>query len=245
MTTYVFIADLHLSQKHPCLVQGFFALLKHYKNYPNVHLYILGDWFNAWLGDDVESHWLDEIIEQLQQFTQVGHQLYFLVGNRDFTLGQDFLKKFNGQLLCEVSYLNIAHYRIRIEHGDALCTDDVDYQRFKKIIRSPMVLGILKRLPLSLRQKMADGFRKKSKQSNQTKSSEIMDVNAQAVNQAIQGIDVLIHGHTHRPKIHYIQQKQRIVLGDWREQNQQVSAMILEICVNGQLNFKEWVVDCY
>ena len=222
--TYLFIADLHLSPDHPRLVQGFLALLQQYQQ-QNTQLYILGDWFNAWIGDDYTAPWLDEIIQHLKQFTDAGNQIYFQVGNRDFALGQKFLNQFNGKLLPDVYTLNIGNQTFSIEHGDALCTDDVSYQRFRKIIRNPIILGILKSTPLSFRQKLANGFRKKSRAANQVKSYAIMDVNAQAVEHAVNDVDVLIHGHTHRPEIHDVHGKKRIVLGDWRADQ----AQILEI----------------
>ena len=235
--TYLFISDLHLSPDHPRLVRGFLALLKQYQD-KNTHLYILGDWFNAWIGDDYTAPWLDEIVSALQKFTAANNQVYFQVGNRDFALGQKFLKQFNGILLPNVYTLNIQRHTFRLEHGDALCTDDVAYQRFRKVIRNPILLGLIKRTPLSFRQKLANGFRKKSSENKQLKSYDIMDVNAKAVENVITEVDYLIHGHTHRPEIHQVLNKQRIVLGDWRED----SAWILEINEqeNSSLDFKKW-----
>ena len=235
--TYLFISDLHLSPDHPRLVRGFLALLKQYQH-KNTHLYILGDWFNAWIGDDYTAPWLDEIVSALQKFTAANNQVYFQVGNRDFALGQKFLKQFNGTLLPNVYTLNIQRHTFRLEHGDALCTDDVAYQRFRKVIRNPILLGLIKRTPFSFRQKLANGFRKKSSETKQLKSYDIMDVNAKAVENVITEVDYLIHGHTHRPEIHQVLNKQRIVLGDWRED----SAWILEINEqeNSSLDFKKW-----
>ncbi|WP_296283128.1 UDP-2,3-diacylglucosamine diphosphatase [uncultured Acinetobacter sp.] len=237
--TYLFIADLHLSPDHPRLVRGFLALLEHYQN-KNTQLYILGDWFNAWIGDDYTAPWLDEIVQQLKQFTDAGNQIYFQVGNRDFALGQKFLNKFNGQLLPDIYTLNIGNKRFHLEHGDALCTDDISYQRFKKIIRNPIILTILKSTPLSFRQKLANGFRKKSRDAQQNKSYEIMDVNQQAVEQALHKVEVLIHGHTHRPCIHDVDGKPRIVLGDWREKTSE--AMLLEVNENGGYKLFKWTI---
>ncbi|MBJ9957204.1 UDP-2,3-diacylglucosamine diphosphatase [Acinetobacter courvalinii] len=235
--TYLFISDLHLSPDHPRLVRGFLALLDEYKN-KNTQLYILGDWFNAWIGDDYAAPWLDEIVTALQSFSAAGNQIYFQVGNRDFALGQKFLDQFNAILLPDVYTLEIHHTKFRLEHGDALCSDDVAYQRFRKVIRNPVLLGLIKRTPLSFRQKLANGFRKKSSATKQLKSYDIMDVNAQAVESVIEQVDYLIHGHTHRPDIHQLQNKQRIVLGDWRED----TAWILELNPqeNYQLDFKQW-----
>lgn len=235
--TYLFISDLHLSPDHPRLVRGFLALLKEYKN-KNTQLYILGDWFNAWIGDDYSAPWLDEIITALQEFTAANNHVYFQVGNRDFVLGKKFLALFNATLLPDVYILEINHKRFRLEHGDALCTDDVAYQRFRKVIRNPILLGILKRTPLNFRQKLANGFRKKSSETKQLKSYDIMDVNLHTVENAIHQVDFLIHGHTHRPEIHEVFNKKRIVLGDWRED----TAWILEINEqeNFKLDFKKW-----
>ena len=235
--TYLFISDLHLSPDHPRLVRGFLALLKEYKN-KNTQLYILGDWFNAWIGDDYSAPWLDEIITALQEFTAANNHVYFQVGNRDFVLGKKFLALFNATLLPDVYILEINHKRFRLEHGDALCTDDVAYQRFRKVIRNPILLGILKRTPLNFRQKLANGFRKKSSETKQLKSYDIMDVNLHVVENAIHQVDFLIHGHTHRPEIHEVINKKRIVLGDWRED----TAWILEINEqeNFKLDFKKW-----
>nr|WP_257220787.1 MULTISPECIES: UDP-2,3-diacylglucosamine diphosphatase [unclassified Acinetobacter] len=234
----MFIADLHLSPEHPRLVRGFLALLEQYKT-QNTQLYILGDWFNAWIGDDFTAPWLDEIIAALKDFTALGNQIYFQVGNRDFALGQKFLDKFHGQLLQDVDYLHISNYKIRLEHGDLLCTDDVSYQKFRKVIRNPFLLGFLKSLPLSIRQKIANGFRKKSTETKQVKSYDIMDVNAEAVEKALEQADLLIHGHTHRPQIHDVHGKSRIVLGDWRAEQ----AQILEFNENpsvSDLKLKIW-----
>ena len=235
--TYLFISDLHLSPDHPRLIRGFLALMTEYQN-KNTQLYILGDWFNAWIGDDYTAPWLDEIVSALQVFAAAGNQVYFQVGNRDFALGLKFLNQFNGILLPNVYTLEIDHKKFRLEHSDALCTDDIGYQRFRKVIRNPILLGFLKRTPLSFRQKLANGFRKKSSETTQLKSYDIMDVNTQAVESVITPVDYLIHGHTHRPDIHHVLNKQRIVLGDWRAD----SAWILEInpLENNQLDFKQW-----
>ncbi|MDM1753598.1 UDP-2,3-diacylglucosamine diphosphatase [Acinetobacter towneri] len=237
--TYLFIADLHLSPDHPRLVRGFLDLLDAYQN-KHTQLYILGDWFNAWIGDDYTAPWLDEVVAHLKQFSQAaGNHIYFIVGNRDFALGQKFLDQFSGQLLPDVYTLHIGSQRVRLEHGDALCTDDVSYQKFRKIIRNPIILGTLKKTPLAFRQKLAQGFRKKSQQANQVKSYDVMDVNANAVAQALQRSDVLIHGHTHRPNIHNEHGKPRIVLGDWRTD----AAQILVIEPNQAL--ATWQLSCW
>jgi len=232
--TYLFISDLHLSENYPRLIRGFLDLLVDYAD-RNTHLYILGDWFNAWLGDDNDEEWIKPIVTALQQFHARGNHIYFQAGNRDFVLGTKFLQQFNAELLPEVAYLTLNGIRFRLEHGDALCTDDRSYQRFKKIIRNPVVLTLLRKTPLSFRKKLANNLRQQSKTAQQHKMAEIMDVNQDAVQQALSSCDILIHGHTHRPMIHPIEHKFRIVLGDWRISTQ--SAEILEINEQG-----EWVM---
>ena len=118
--------------------------------------------------------------------------------------------------------------KVRLEHGDALCSDDKGYQRFRKIIQHPISKKILLALPIKKRQQIAQDLRQKSKTDNAKKSLQIMDVNEQAVRQALQKADILIHGHTHRPAVHQIGDKKRLVLGDWRIRDNQVLA---EICL--------------
>ena len=214
----LFIADLHLSPKHPRLVRGFLDLLAHYQGNIN-QLYILGDWFEAWLGDDDHSQWLDDIVHALQIFTARGNQIFFMHGNRDFALGQQFMSRFGGQLITkERITIENAGQNIVLEHGDALCTDDRSYQRYKKIIRHPIIMNTLLRLPLTTRRKVAKKTRQRSKNSHQRKSAYVMDVNEQTVQAVLSNHDILMHGHTHRPAIHeYSNGKKRVVLGDWRE----------------------------
>lgn len=220
----LFIADLHLSPDHPRLVRGFLDLLVHYEGRID-QLYIVGDWFEAWLGDDDHSAWLDSIVKALQQFVAHGTQVFFMHGNRDFALGQQFMQRFDGQLIrTERLTIKNTGLTVMLEHGDALCTDDIAYQRFKKIIRHPLVMTTLLHLPLSLRRKVAQQARQKSKTSHQLKSADIMDVNEQAVATVLNQHDVLLHGHTHRPAIHaYSNGKKRVVLGDWREPDAEIN----------------------
>ena len=234
------IADLHLSEQHPRLTRGFLDLLRAHQDEPTA-LYILGDWFNVWLDDRDASPWLEPIITALQAFTQAGNQVYFLAGNRDFVLGQEFLNRFGGQLLQEPHFLTWQGLRLRLEHGDSLCTDDVSYQRFKKIIRNPVVLGVLKGLPFALKQKLGSFFRSKSREHQSQNHYQPIDVNMAEVQRQMQGIDVLIHGHTHRPEIQSLpHNKTRIVLGDWREN--EGSAYILELGSSPQLVLSQWTI---
>ena len=232
------IADLHLSEQHPRLTRGFLDLLRAHQDAPTA-LYILGDWFNVWLDDRDQSAWLTPIVAALQAFTQAGNQVYFLAGNRDFVLGQEFLNRFGGQLLQEPHFLTWQGLRLRLEHGDSLCTDDVSYQRFKKIIRNPVVLGVLKGLPFALKQKLGSFFRSKSREHQSQNHYQPIDVNMAEVQRQMQGVDVLIHGHTHRPEVQALSATQtRIVLGDWREESG--SAQILYLDDPKQWRLSEW-----
>ena len=234
------IADLHLSEQHPRLTRGFLDLLRAHQDEPTA-LYILGDWFNVWLDDRDASPWLEPIITALQAFTQADNQVYFLAGNRDFVLGQGFLNRFGGQLLQEPHFMNWQGLRLRLEHGDSLCTDDVSYQRFKKIIRNPLVLGVLKSLPFALKQKLGSFFRSKSREHQSQNHYQPIDVNMAEVQRQMQNVDVLIHGHTHRPEIQSLPQyKTRIVLGDWRED--EGCAFILELGSSPQLVLSQWTI---
>ena len=234
------IADLHLSEQHPRLTRGLLDLLRAHQDEPTA-LYILGDWFNVWLDDRDASPWLEPIITALQAFTQAGNQVYFLAGNRDFVLGQGFLNRFGGQLLQEPHFMTWQGLRLRLEHGDSLCTDDVSYQRFKKFIRNPVILGVLKSLPFALKQKLGNFFRSKSREHQSQNHYQPIDVNMAEVQRQMQNVDVSIHGHTHRPEIQSLpQNKTRIVLGDWRED--EGSAYILELGSSPQLVLSQWTI---
>nr|MEC7120477.1 UDP-2,3-diacylglucosamine diphosphatase [Pseudomonadota bacterium] len=214
----LFISDLHLSPEHPRLVRGFLALVDSLSPTQTNALYILGDWFEAWVGDDDDSDWLGPIVDALNVYTQAGGQVYVLHGNRDFLLGQGFLDRFAGKLLPEVSQLTHPTGQIRLEHGDLLCTDDVKYQQFRQMSRDPAWQAGMLAQPLEQRRQIAQMMRMQSQLNNANTPMNIMDVNAEAVATALQEADILLHGHTHRPETHLLAQgKQRVVLGDWRE----------------------------
>ena len=138
-------------------------------------------------------------------------------GNRDFLLDRGFLNVFGGELISEPYPLNIGEQRFRLEHGDALCSDDKKYQFFRKIMRHPFTKWYLLNKSLEKRLTIADNIRNRSKQNNSTKAAYIMDVNEASVNEVLHGYDALLHGHTHRPEIHRSDEgKTRYVLGDWR-----------------------------
>ncbi|MGP5408148.1 UDP-2,3-diacylglucosamine diphosphatase [Psychrobacter celer] len=223
----VFISDLHLSPEEPALVQAFLALLDDCLALPVLkRLFILGDWFEVWIGDDAyltlsdaarQTHWLTPLITKLKQLRIKGCEILVMHGNRDFLLGQPFCNLFGGELIDEPYMLTIGQQHYRLEHGDALCTDDKKYQFFRKIMRNRLTQWYLLNKSLEKRLAIAEKMRQKSQQNNANKAAHIMDVNDEAVIQAVANSDALLHGHTHRPDIHQAtDDKKRYVLGDWR-----------------------------
>ena len=223
----VLISDLHLSPEEPALVQAFLALLDDCLALPALkRLFILGDWFEVWIGDDAylllsederQTHWLTPLIVKLKQLRVAGCEILIMHGNRDFLLGQPFCSLFGGELIYEPYTLTVGQQNYRLEHGDALCIDDKKYQFFRKIMRNRFTQWYLLNKSLEKRLAIADKMRQKSQQNNANKAAYIMDVNEDAVIQAVTDSDALLHGHTHRPDIHQAtSNKKRYVLGDWR-----------------------------
>ena len=223
----VLISDLHLSPEEPALVQAFLALLDDCLALPALkRLFILGDWFEVWIGDDAylllsederQTHWLTPLIVKLKKLRVAGCEILIMHGNRDFLLGQPFCSLFGGELIYEPYTLTVGQQNYRLEHGDALCIDDKKYQFFRKIMRNRLTQWYLLNKSLEKRLAIADKMRQKSQQNNANKAAYIMDVNEDAVIQAVADSDALLHGHTHRPDIHQAtSNKKRYVLGDWR-----------------------------
>ena len=223
----VLISDLHLSPEEPALVQAFLALLDDCLALPTLkRLFILGDWFEVWIGDDAylllsederQTHWLTPLIVKLKKLRVAGCEILIMHGNRDFLLGQPFCNLFGGELIYEPYTLTVGQQNYRLEHGDALCIDDKKYQFFRKIMRNRLTQWYLLNKSLEKRLAIADKMRQKSQQNNANKAAYIMDVNEDAVIQAVADSDALLHGHTHRPDIHQAtSNKKRYVLGDWR-----------------------------
>ncbi len=218
-----FIADLHLAQNRPDMTACFLRFLKDEAIHAQ-RLYILGDLFEAWIGDDDDSAYLTTIAKALSTLSTLGTAIYYIHGNRDFLLGQPFAKKSAMILLPEVDLIDLYGKNVVIMHGDTLCTRDISYQQFRKKSRSWWWQAIAKSLPLFLRKKIAADYRKKSAAATAIKSQDIMDVTPDEVIKCLEDhhSQLLIHGHTHRPAIHELsannKEAKRIVLGDWYEQ---------------------------
>ena len=211
-----FISDIHLSDKHPELTQAFYTFLKESKE-ACTHLFILGDLFEAWIGDDDSTPLIQEIKSALREFTTNGPETFFIHGNRDFLIGQTFAEETGITILPDPYSLVINEQKIVISHGDFLCTDDVDYITFRNQVRTQEWQSDFLQKPLSEREAIAASMRDASQEATAEKSNTITDVNLDAVNSFIDEHkpDFFIHGHTHRPDIHEAGTSKRIVLGDW------------------------------
>ncbi len=211
-----FISDLHLQAQHPEITHIFFNFLSKLTQEADA-LYILGDLFEAWIGDDDLSSFNLPILQVLKQATQSGLPIFFIRGNRDFLIGQKFAEMTGVQILKDPSIIYLYGVRTLLMHGDSLCTFDVKHQKMRKIMHNRIFQRLALLIPLSLRRKIGGFWRKKSRSHISEAYSYMMDVNPHTVQEVIQKFQtpLLIHGHTHRPGIHPLPQVERIVLGAW------------------------------
>lgn len=216
----LFIADLHLCSEEPAITAGFLRFLAGTAREAQA-LYILGDLFEAWIGDDDPEPLHGEIALAIKDLVDAGVPCYFIHGNRDFLLGKRFARKSGMTLLPEEKILDLYGRKILILHGDTLCTDDHGYQAFRQKVHNPVIQRLFLALPLFIRKRIAARMRVGSKAANSSKSMTIMDVNPQAVINTLTRHQVqwMIHGHTHRPEIHPLTANGkpafRCVLGAW------------------------------
>ena len=225
MTT-LFISDLHLDGSRPDITDQFLDFLRQEARSARA-LYILGDLFEVWIGDDDPDADKRRVVGALRDVTANGVPCYVMHGNRDFLLGKRFCADTGAQLLADGTVIDLYGRRVLLMHGDTLCIDDPAYQRLRRIVRNPLVKLILRNLTLPQRQRLAAKMRAGSKahiDAMDKAAPDIMDVNQGAVVQAFRryGVDCMVHGHTHRPAIHEVDvdghQATRIVLGDWYDQ---------------------------
>ncbi|MEC6833702.1 UDP-2,3-diacylglucosamine diphosphatase [Photobacterium toruni] len=219
MTT-LFISDLHLSAERPDITACFLRFMAEETHHIDA-LYVLGDLFEMWIGDDEDSPFLRQVKQAFKTLTDAGTPCYFIHGNRDFLIGKRFSRQTGITLLPEHTVVDLYGTPTLILHGDTLCIEDQAYQRYRKKVHNPVIQWLFARLPLSYRVKVGDKFRSNSGKNNQTKSQSIMDVTQTEVVRVMRDANVtqMIHGHTHRPDIHDFDidgmPAQRIVLGDW------------------------------
>ena len=201
----LFISDLHLEAERPDIAKQFLTFMEQEARDAE-ELYILGDLFEAWVGDDDPN----------------AH--YFMHGNRDFMVGQEFANETGVKILKDPYKVTLYGRKTLLSHGDILCTDDVQYQRVRKMVRDPEWQQKMRAKPLKERLRIAQEARRQSLEQTINMSLEIMDVNQQAVEKVIRdyNVDILLHGHTHRPDVHTVdlgnRRAKRIVLGDWYTQ---------------------------
>ncbi|MFJ4157563.1 UDP-2,3-diacylglucosamine diphosphatase [Pseudomonas sp. NPDC089752] len=214
------ISDLHLQEERPDITRAFLDLLDGRARHAKA-LYILGDFFEAWIGDDAMTPFQQSICQALRQLSDSGTAVYLMHGNRDFLLGQDFCKAAGCTLLADPSVISLGGEQVLLMHGDTLCTRDVGYMKMRRYLRNPLTLWILRHLPLSTRHKLARKLRSESRSQTRMKATDIVDVTPEEVPKvmAAHGVKTLVHGHTHRPAIHKLvvngEPARRIVLGDW------------------------------
>lgn len=212
-----FIADLHLSEARPELTELFLRFMRGRARQAQA-VYILGDLFDFWVGDDEQSPLIESVKNAIRSVSDSGVACYFVHGNRDFMIGQRFARAAGMTLLPDYQVVNLFGRKALICHGDTLCTDDERYQRYRKKVHQKWRQRLFLMLPLALRLKIAAKIRRTSQHDKQYKTAEIMDVNPAftAATVAQYGVDLLIHGHTHRENIHQNDGFTRIVLGDWK-----------------------------
>ena len=222
MTT-LFISDLHLEADRPDIADQFLRFLETEALNADA-LYILGDLFESWVGDDDPNEHYQWIKQALRKLTRKGVPAFFMHGNRDFMIGEDFAAETGVTILSDPCVLDIHGDRVLLSHGDAYCTDDIEYQAVRKMTRDPQWQSMMLQKSLEERLAFATQARQASMARGGTISEEIMDVNDGAIDAAMReaGVTIMLHGHTHRPAIHTLmidgQPARRIVLGDWFEQ---------------------------
>jgi len=216
----LFVSDLHLDPARPAITALFLDFLARQAGRADA-CYILGDLFEAWIGDDDDAELGRRVAGALRALADSGVSVHFLHGNRDFLIGERFAAAAGVRLLPESEAINLYGEPVLLLHGDTLCTDDTDYQAFRAQVRDPAWQARLLELPLAQRRALAGQLRETSQQATQLKETAITDVNLEAVDGALRarGIRRMIHGHTHRPAIHEWmldgQPARRAVLGDW------------------------------
>jgi len=221
--TICFIADLHLSADRPDITDCFLHFMSTEATQCDA-LYVLGDLFEMWIGDDDDNPFHRQIKRAFKALTDSGVPCFFIHGNRDFLIGKQFSRETGVKLLPQHTVIDLFGTPTLILHGDTLCTLDESYQRYRKKVHNPFIQWLFFRLPLTWRQAIGRKMRSGSNHNNQMKSDSIMDVTPQAVIDLMKAhkVNQMIHGHTHRPAVHDLsidgQHATRTVLGDWYDQ---------------------------
>ena len=213
----LFISDLHLQPAHPATSAAFFDFLERHARRAQ-QLYLLGDLFEFWAGDDdIGDPFHEQVVAALRKVSDGGTRVYWIGGNRDFLVSTGFAEAAGLTLLPETHVTEIGGQRLVLLHGDAQCTEDVKYMQFRAMVRQPAYQAQFMAMPLAQRKAIIAGMRESSRTEQGAKSYEIMDVTPQAIGDVFTqtGTDVMIHGHTHRPALHQVGATRRYVLPDW------------------------------
>lgn len=217
----LFISDLHLCEERPHINEMFYRFTRDIAPAAEA-LYILGDLFEYWVGDDdVDDPLAASVAAALKQISARGVAVYLMLGNRDVMMGEDYARRCGAELIPDPTVVDLYGTRTLLMHGDTLCTDDTEYQKFRQYIHDPRTQAQLRALPLAARHEKARSARSQSETHKANQAMEIMDVNAYAVAEAFQkhAVTRMIHGHTHRPAQHAINSAKgtwmRWVLADW------------------------------
>ncbi len=238
MTT-LFISDLHLDPSRPAVTRAFLDLLAGEARSADA-LYILGDFFEVWIGDDDDAELNQTVIAALNVLTSGGTPVYIMHGNRDFLIGKQFCQQSGCQLIPDPIVINLYGRDILLVHGDTLCTDDTEYMQFRQQCRSEAWQSALLSHSIEQRRLLAQQMRADSKEANSNKADDIMDVNLGEVLRMFEqhGVDLMIHGHTHRPAIHQLDNSaQRVVLGDWHD-----TGWIIRYPADGEFKLEEFSI---
>jgi len=242
----LFISDLHLGPEQPQLSAAFRHFLATLAPLPDA-FYILGDLFDRWIGDDDDAPWITPIADALRALSDAGVAVSLMHGNRDFLLGTAFCERVGAKLLPDPCVLEHRGLRLLLTHGDALCTDDLAYQAYRRGVRDPVWQSGVLALPLAERRLLAAQLREASDLASTGKSMAIMDVATPAVASLaeVYAPDAIIHGHTHRPgRVAATQDVccPRYVLGDWRVQASATEAVVLRLEI-GTLNLDKITIN--
>lgn len=225
----LFISDLHLHESRPQITRAFFHFLQTQAIHAQA-LYILGDFFDAWIGDDDDAPLPQQVATELRVLHEKGVAIYFMHGNRDFLLGDNYAQKAGMKIIDAGTLVDLYGTMALLMHGDELCTGDQDYQNFRQMVRSPQWQQQVLAQPLAARRALAAQLRDKSQSMNSLKAADIMDVTPEEVVRQMERakVQLMIHGHTHRPARHTLiangERAERIVLGDWHEHGWSVKA---------------------
>ncbi|MBI1772937.1 MAG: UDP-2,3-diacylglucosamine diphosphatase [Burkholderiales bacterium] len=238
----LFVSDTHLNPALPLTTAAFLSFLD-IQAMKAKALYLLGDLFEYWVGDDnIDDPYNLSIVQALRKVHDHGVQLYWIAGNRDFLIGSDFSVATGAVLLDDPSVIDLAGKKVVISHGDAQCTDDHAYMKFRTQVRQTEWQKTFLDMPLDQRKKIIEGLRTESKMEQKQKSVAIMDVNADAIAALFlqSGTRTMIHGHTHRPAIHVHNGQTRYVLPDWDCDSQDKRGGWLAVYSDGSIQAYDW-----